>query len=306
MPSSTTIQFIERNAIDVLKWDECIDKASNGLLYAKSQYLDVMCTNWSALVQNDYERVMPIPWRKKWGFSYIYPPYFIAALGVFGDGLTPDLMQLFLNGIPKKFKYWEIDLNEANKATDFAKVQPTKRRNFFLHLNQSYEVLYKNYSRLAKRKLALATDHGLKVHRHIDPQIIIQFYQKHYEENKRIIPGEVYNNLNNLFKLLPTENYQAYLVKNKNEIVAFYLVLIDKRNVYSLIGGSTKEGKQTGAFYMATDAAITEFSNSDKIFRFEGSDKKGIAFFNSQFGSFETEYLRIKMNNLPWPLNYFK
>jgi hypothetical protein len=83
-------------------------------------------------------------------------------------------------------------------------------------------------------------------------------------------------------------------------------VLIDKQNVYSLIGGSTEEGKHTGAFYMATDAAIKEFSDSHKIFRFEGSDKEGIAFFNSQFGSVETEYLRIKMNNLLWPLHFFK
>ena len=57
---------------------------------------------------------------------------------------------------------------------------------------------------------------------------------------------------------------------------------------------------------MATDAAIKDFSGSSKTFRFEGSDKEGIAFFNSQFGSFETEYLRIKMNSLPWPVNYLK
>src|SRR5690349_11427870 len=104
---SSSIRYLTRKEIDVAKWDECIDTASNGLIYAKSNYLDVMCTNWGGLVQNDYERVMPIPWRKKWGFSYIYPPYFIAALGVFGNRVAPEVIQLFLGHIPKTFKYQE-------------------------------------------------------------------------------------------------------------------------------------------------------------------------------------------------------
>jgi hypothetical protein len=306
MPSTNKIQFIERNSIDLLKWDDCINSASNGLIYAKSQYLDVMCNNWSALVCNDYEHVMPIPWRKKWGFSYIYPPYFIAALGIFGDNLTLAIVQSFIRQIPKKYKYWEMDLNEMNKVEDFPTLQVSYRKNYFLSLDKPYEVLYKNYSRLAKRKLVLAVEKDLQVHHNVDPQIVIQAYQEHYEEKNRIIPPKVYNQLNILFGLLQKENYRTYLVKKNDQTIAFYLVLNDKQNVYSLIGGSTEEGKQTGAFYMATDAAIKEFSNSDKTFRFEGSDKEGIAFFNSQFGSVETEYLRIKMNNLPWPLNYLK
>ena len=306
MASDDQIQFIEHKSIDIKKWDECIDKASNGLIYAKSEFLDLMCTNWAALVQNDYERVMPIPWRKKWGFAYIYPPYFIAALGVFGDDLNPAIINSFFDRVPERFKYWELDLNENNDVKADSKIQLTKRKNFLLDLNKSVEELRNNYSRLAKRKLIVADNNDLKVHRGVDPGIIIQYYQEHYEEKNRIIPPDVYRQLNALFDNLSKENFETYLIKTKDEVVAFYLVLVDKRNIYSLIGGSTDQGKKLGAFYLATDAAITDFAISKRTFRFEGSDKPGIAFFNAQFGPVETDYLHLKNNKLPWPLKYLK
>src|SRR4051812_9502016 len=99
------IRYVKRNEIDVSSWNNCISKASNGLIYAQSHFLDAMCSNWDALVLNDYEGVMPLPWRKKWGFYYIYPPYFIPCLGVFGNNINQSLMQLFLSHIPNNFKY---------------------------------------------------------------------------------------------------------------------------------------------------------------------------------------------------------
>src|SRR4051794_1959095 len=119
MLSTDQIRYVKRKDIDVSSWNNCIGEASNGLIYAQSNFLDALCTNWDALVLNDYENVMPIPWRKKWGIYYIYPPYFIPALGVFGNDVTPSLIQSFLSYIPKNFKYWEIDLNEKNEINVF-------------------------------------------------------------------------------------------------------------------------------------------------------------------------------------------
>ena len=68
MHNSYQIEYLTRDKIDINKWDECVNKASNGVIYARSIYLDKVCTNWDALVINNYELVMPLPWRKKWGF----------------------------------------------------------------------------------------------------------------------------------------------------------------------------------------------------------------------------------------------
>src|SRR5687767_14846783 len=59
------LQYLHRKQIDTRKWDQCITNAANGLIYARSFYLDTMASNWDALVLGDYEAVMPLTWRKK-------------------------------------------------------------------------------------------------------------------------------------------------------------------------------------------------------------------------------------------------
>ncbi|WP_315816464.1 hypothetical protein [Paraflavitalea speifideaquila] len=57
-----------------MKWDRCIADAPNGLIYGYSFYLDKMADNWDGLVLNNYEAVMPLPWKKKWGIYYLAHP----------------------------------------------------------------------------------------------------------------------------------------------------------------------------------------------------------------------------------------
>jgi hypothetical protein len=73
--SNDVIRYLQRDQIDTVQWDNCIGNAPNGLIYGHSFYLDRMAVNWDALVLNDYEAVMPLPWKKKWGIYYLaHPP----------------------------------------------------------------------------------------------------------------------------------------------------------------------------------------------------------------------------------------
>src|SRR5579871_3301850 len=115
--ASGHIHYLTRHEIDAVKWDACIDAAPNGLIYGHSFYLDAMTScQWDALVLDDYRAVMPLTWNRKFGFYYLYQPFCTPCLGVFG---TPGLpVSAFLQAIPKKFKLWDIDLNEANFPSD--------------------------------------------------------------------------------------------------------------------------------------------------------------------------------------------
>src|SRR6185369_13826127 len=138
-----SIQYIQRSQLDTVKWDRCIDNASNGLIYGYSFYLDHMAKQWDALVLGDYEAVMPLTWNKKWGIYYLYQPAFTASLGLFGGSITVDLLHRFIRAIPTKFRLIEIELNHGNAlsiATSFF-----LRNNYVLDLQKSYEALSKNY-----------------------------------------------------------------------------------------------------------------------------------------------------------------
>ncbi|WEK35446.1 MAG: GNAT family N-acetyltransferase [Candidatus Pseudobacter hemicellulosilyticus] len=114
--ASLDIHYYRRDQLDSQRWDQCIDNAGNGNVYAYSGYLDGMAQNWDALVLNDYEAVMPLTWNRKWGIPYLYQPAFTAAAGVFGNGITGTVLQAFLLAIPRKFRLIEISLNSGNMA----------------------------------------------------------------------------------------------------------------------------------------------------------------------------------------------
>src|ERR1700682_3428229 len=190
------IRYLERNDIDISKWDRCILNAPNGLIYARSFYLDSMAENWSALVAGDYQHVMPLTWKKKFGIKYLYQPYFTKTLGVFGNSTHSVEISSFLDAVPEKYRYWDIDLNE-NNFVSFAnsRLSQYARTNYFLPLQNDYVHIQLQYKRLANRMKKKAIEKQLLVFRGEDPSVIIHFYRKDYATRQSSIPGSMYEKL---------------------------------------------------------------------------------------------------------------
>ncbi|HRP32311.1 MAG TPA: GNAT family N-acetyltransferase [Agriterribacter sp.] len=306
----SAIQYLKRNEIDDVKWDKCIASADNGLIYGYSWYLDHMAAHWDALVLNNYEAVMPLTWKKKWGFHYLYQPWFTPCLGLFSSESLNDITP-FVQKIPRRFSYCDIDINENNLWKESGIVPPAtvyNRLNLLLNLNESTASLPGRYSRLAKRSIKKSSAHQLKIVKDEPPSEIIALYQENYHEQHPKIRNRDYQALLRCCNTAAEKNHlSTYTARTPDgEPVAFYIVLYDDRAVYSLVGGSTEKGKSMGAFYLLTDAAIRDHAGSNKTFRFEGSDNPGIAFFNRQFGSSPVDYQHIRMNRLPFPFNLLK
>lgn len=305
------IRYLQRSEIDLAKWDYCIEHSPNGLIYARSFYLDAMAENWSGLVAGDYDAVMPLTWKKKFGFTYLYQPYFTKTLGVFGSMSYPVEISSFLQAIPRMFVYWDIDLNETNIVLNEKNKLPLKqfaRTNYFLSLQEDYIHLNHGYKRLANRMNKKAVENNLQITRGTEPSVIIRLYQKDYSGRHRSITPDIYDRLVLCTKSALEKNMaETYLSKTvSGEILAYYIILRDERFVYSLLGGSSSHGKETGAFYMLTDTIIRDHAGSNRIFRFEGSDIPGISFFDSLFGPEKISYPHLLMNKLPFPFNLLK
>ncbi len=308
---SPDIRYLDRNEIDIEKWDRCICNAPNGLIYARSFYLDSMAENWSALVEGDFQHVMPLTWNKKFGFSYLYQPYFTKCLGVFGKNSVPFEISSFLLAIPETYCYWDIDLNENN----FVSIEKNKsginlfaRTNYFLSLKDDYVRLQLQYKRLAIRMKKKAVENKLEILRGEDPSLIIKLYRKDYGYRHRSIKNNIYNKLLICLNIACQDKLaETYLAKSiSGEILAYYIILQDEKFIYSLLGGSTSQGKKLGAFYLLTDAIIQDHAGSNKIFRFEGSDIPGVSFFDALFGPEKISYQHMIKNNLPFPFRFFK
>ena len=70
MSKENQIRYIKHNEIDAEKWNSCIETAANSRLYVNEWYLDRAADRWDAFVWGDYEYIMPLPVRKKWGINY--------------------------------------------------------------------------------------------------------------------------------------------------------------------------------------------------------------------------------------------
>ena len=304
------IRYLHHNDIDKQQWDRCITSAGNGLVYALSFYLDKIAAQWDALVLNNYEAVMPLTYNRKYGISYLYQPFFAASLGVFGNKVPDDQLLLFLQSIPDKFRYWDIDLNEANVINNAKQLQynVTTRANYLLCLHSGYQHIRQGYKRLATRMIKRSADHGIVVYKNVLPGEVIAFYQRQYRHAHAGVPAYAYERLRAAAQsAYAMGKAVAYLAKwPDGEVAAAYLLLIDGRYAYSVIGGSTDTGKTAGAFYLLTDAAIKDVAGTNRLFRFEGSDIAGIAFFNAQFGAEPVHYQHLLLNRLPFPLNLLK
>ncbi|MBC7933979.1 MAG: hypothetical protein H7Y86_01285 [Rhizobacter sp.] len=299
------IQYIEHKDIDKGKWDRCIQNSYNGLVYSSSTYLYHMAGKWDAVILNDYEAVLPLPWRKKWGIYYVYPPAFTQQMGITGNHkITEELFALFIDVIPKKFRYIEINLNSThhiNNPSLFA------RKNYLLNLADDYIILKKSYSRSASRNINNAAANGISIIENVTCADIVQLHRQRFKDEIGFHQQDYDNFLSLLNELVRIGAcYCIGAVNTGAVLIAGSIYIIYKNRLYFVINGNTDESLKVGATHMLMDYTIQKFSGQNFTLDFEGSDHPSFARFYDQYGATPETYYFFSLNRLPWPVSLFK
>ena len=290
------IKYLKRNQIDIQKYDTCIELAINSRIYAYSWYLDIVADNWDALVLNDYEAVMPLPWRQKYFIKYVYPPAWTQQLGVFSTLVTSqDLILNFIKAIPRKFKKITIQFNSENK---FHHKNLTERINYILPLNNTYEEIHQKYRKDRKKRLRqlVNKDESLHFSDGIDFQLLKNLFIKFYK-SKVEINSEDFNRLEKFIKYGLDNNAQIFGVLDENSnFLSGLLVVKDSKRIIVLFSATSPLGFENNAFSFLIDNVIKKYSYSNYTLDFEGSNIKSIASFNKSFGAEKEVYFNFKKN----------
>jgi hypothetical protein len=303
----SSIQYIRHASIDKKKWDTCIDKSLNGLIYTYSWYLDAAAKNWDALVLDDYDAVMPLTWNKKYGIYYLYQPWFCASLGVFSiRSIDALLLDNFLHQIPKHFRYWDFYLNYGN-PTAKSEFILTERTNYTLSLRSSYETISSGYRNNLKRNIVNAINNGLFVLNSIDLQDILALAKKTMQRVSPITNKEI-TWFNKIFESArANQNAETWGVYSKNnELLASAVFLFSHERWYYILVGNHPNGRTTGASHYLIDRFIAGHATTTAILDFEGSDIDSLAFFYSSYGATEEKYAAVKINKLPTLFKWIK
>lgn len=298
------IRHLKHCEIDFDKWDASIHASPQGLAYHLSWYLNITNPGWEALVDGDYESVMPLPVRHKYGLTYLIQPFLTQQLGVISvSGKNIDNYE-FLRKASEMFKYININLNRYNDCqnTDFF---VSSNNNHELNLNSSIIELEERYSRRTKRNIAHAQDSNLQIVDNITAKEFVNFKVAHSKPslNKRF--GDILENLvshtsrNSIGRVLASKNAKGQIIS-----AAFYFWYKDR--IYFLVTASSDKGKETSAMHLILNGIIKENAGTNRILDFTGSNIKGVAYFNEGFGALPQHYQNIKYNRLPWIIRLLK
>lgn len=302
------IRFLKHNEIDRQKWDECIRLSFNGIIYAYSWYLDVVCPSWEALVAEDYKVVMPLPAGRKFGIDYLYPPFFVQQLGVFSvKRLTNEDVQHFLAAIPARFRYWELNLNTFNKL-EKTSWRYAENLTHELDLIEPYEKLAASYSENTRRNIKKATAAGFKATADVPREIIISLFRSGRGQTIEKLKEQHYDLLRNLLRVIDSRGkLHVRAVTDADGAVMAGAFFVDSNGkVIFLFSGTAETARNTGALAFLVDAFIRENAQKNLVLDFEGSNDANLARFYKSFGAKECIYLQVRKNELPWPLRYFK
>lgn len=294
------IEIIPAAKIDRYKWDNCIQRSPNSLIYARTFYLDQMADNWHGIIVDDYEGVMPVPWRKKFGIRYSYNVPFIQQLGYFSPtAVNPEkLLHAFQNFIP----YGHYNFNYNNTYVEGKGVK--KVTNFILPLPDN-EAIRKSYNQGFKQSLKHAEENDL-TYSACDPVVALELYQQLYKDHLKALSDIDYSNLTKLFQMLSSQNQCAArkISNHTGDILSVAVFVADEKRLYNLINATVLEGRKKEANYLLYDRIFIEFARKGLVFDLEGSELPGVKSFYKKMGAVNQSYYRLHINSLPFPLQF--
>lgn len=280
------ILHLKHQNIDYQRWDKVISDSRNSIVYPFSWFMDSVSPHWEALVTEDYNFVMPLPVKKKYGISYVIQPILTQQLGIFSPQIiTEKIITHFIKHIP--YISYQINLNEHN-YTRLAQ----SYTNLILDLSLSYNHLSRNFSTNTNRNIKKATNHQLYIDRALDSAHFLHFLFKEEKKyplpDKKITTSVILNGImNHSIELIGVRNLSGTL------IAVLGLLISGNRLIY-LLPSSNTEGKEKSAMFYLINELIKTYAETDKILDFEGSRIEGIARFYQGFGAKPRSYYTIK------------
>jgi len=300
------IKYIERKDLNVVKYNNCITNSFASRVYAFSWYLDIVTDNWAVLVLDDYNAVMPIPWRKKFAITYVYPPFWLLELGVFSSDEKLNTKPFF-SYLLDNFKFVETRLNTDIKVDNTAKYFLPKTMQV-LPLKDHYKAIFKNYRKDRRKDVNKANKLDLVEKWNDKPETLITLFKNNVGKRTSNIVAKDYTVLLKLIETCIDKKVGEILsIYNKeNKLVAAGFFLKHNKTITILVSSTDFNDRKNGANTFLIDRAIYKYEKNFSIFNFGGSSMQSIAKYFLSFGAISLNYTQIKYNKLPFLLKLFK
>lgn len=281
------IDLVPYENIDKKAYDSCVSDSENFRIYATSSYLDAVAQNWDAFVFEDYQAVMPVPRKNKYGLSYVYTPDFVQQLGVFSHReVSEDMENDFRERLTSKF----ILVDYAFHSGSHQALRCEERVNYTLDLSRDYEGLFQDFNTNRKRIIRKGF-HSLTLERSSEPGVFLSHLEKPdlgYAPDASLVAG-----LRRLIHKNP-EVIRTWNVYSEDQWVGGLFWLQDHRRITYLFPVTCEKGKDLDAPTFILVNLIQEHQGTDLLLDLEGSMIPGVARFYRSFGAQPEPYFFMK------------
>jgi len=301
------IQILSSEKIDSSKWDQCVEYSKNPLIWANYYFLTKQCDQWSGLIIDNYETILPLPWREKFGIKYLYAPAFIQQLGFFGNLINLPVNEIW-ECIIDFAKFGDLFFNYNNLEFLIDNSFHTKT-NYVLDLNKSYCSIHSSYSHDLKKNLQKSEKKNLNYSNELGIEAAIDQFQAQYQQRFPQYKSINYSRLKSTCIEFSKNNKcitRSINIGSEKKVLAMAVLLKDQNRLYLLLNATSNAGRTLAANHYLIDRIIQEFSEEPLLLDFEGSERNGIKEFYKNFHPINQPYFHVRFNKLPFWAKWIK
>lgn len=282
------MKLVERKYLDIQKWNNAISNSDVENIFMYAWYLDSVCSNWSALITEDYRTILPIPYTKKLGVRQMIQAPFTREYDIIGTEFNWSEVLSFLASDFKSIHFRNRNMGLV--------ISETVRTHQLLSLKKDFQ---NSYSTNAKRILKKTTEYSLESAK--NPAIVLDLFRENVAHKVDTISKQDLVVLEKLMNTaLDLKKGELLVVKENKEIVAAGFFLFDKQRVTYLKGASIESSKKAGAMYYLMNQAMFRYQADFTTFDFGGSDIEKVAEFYHKFGAADRTYYDYSIDDLPF------
>lgn len=282
------IRFLKQSEIDPEKWNQAVRNSLSSNVLAEYELLNLLTDGdtWHALVENDYEAVMPLPTRKKGVLKYVYTPFFMPQMGIFSEReITSEETDAFLKEISKHYVLADVLLNEKN---GIRKSHDTNFVSHTLSLQPDYTELYSLFHENTKRNIKVGKKMECRVT--VGEESVADIIAL-FRENRGQAEAVHYHDYD--YKVL--ENVANHLLENglldingvrtsDSRLAAGALFVKDGNRRWFWFSGRDNSLSESKPMFLLLDTYIRDHSESDLYLDFNGSSNPNVARLYQGFG----------------------
>lgn len=283
------MKIVQRENINIQKWDALVTGGTNTSVFSLSAYLDAVAENWCILTDENYSGGIALPFTIRLGLKTCYTPIFVRYLEWFGEKSISDLE--FIKIIQREFPQGQLNSNlplVGIATEEFVYQSITREKNL-------------SYNSQSKRMLSKFEKSGLRIVSHSNTGEVMDKIYTELPKKISALNEVSLAKLKILVSVMKQKNLLKILVAKKEDSILGGIFLIEFNNTLLYLKGAfTSDAKKEGAMYGVMQNAINYAKDNNLNFDFGGSRVEGVRRFNINLGGEDQVYYSYNWDNAPF------